>query len=357
MKKLLTIIAALSASAGGAHAENVTIYGMLDAGVWSQNRSTSGGVTGPVSSGRLTKYQNGGIAPSIIGFRGSEDLGGGLKANFNLENHFSTADGMPGFGLFGRQANIGLTGAFGTVTLGEQYTPAILAYCATEPRGCKESLSGLQPFVVSAATLNPSANAVASSFSHNAISYAIETSGVRFAVLYGIGEVAGNSSANRIISLGLAYSGGPFSLSTGYHTTNGSNGNKADQKAFVGGGYRLGDFTFKANYLNAKNYAVGGSEQNAYKLFGVGADWAATANQTVTVAYYKVKNDNVNYNNANNLVLSDDYSLSKRTTLYVQLGLIDAKSNADPGVTVLGNSSLVQGTKTTVFNAGVKHNF
>ena len=136
MKKTVIAAAVLAASAGAAQAQNVTIYGIVDTGLEYQSKVAT-------ASGDDSRFsmQNGGILPSIWGFKGSEDLGGGLKAVFNLEGDFGADTGGARFGgalmLFGRQANVGLSGGFGTVLLGRQYSPAILAELGTDPRGYK----------------------------------------------------------------------------------------------------------------------------------------------------------------------------------------------------------------------------
>jgi hypothetical protein len=92
----------------------VAVYGNVDLGELTQNHAPA--------VGSSTSIANGGISPSIWGFRGSEDLGGGLKANFNLEGHFAADTGAAGgngttgaAALFRRQSNVGLSSAdFGT---------------------------------------------------------------------------------------------------------------------------------------------------------------------------------------------------------------------------------------------------
>src|SRR6185369_4744815 len=95
-------VAALALLSGAASAQSsVTIYGNVDAGLLMQNHKGSG-----IASPQL---YNGGISPSILGFRGSEDLGGGLKANFNLESHFAVDTGVFAAPFFRRQSNVGLS--------------------------------------------------------------------------------------------------------------------------------------------------------------------------------------------------------------------------------------------------------
>ncbi len=99
---------------------NITLYGAVDMGV----EAVSG--RSPTTNGQQdTSFRaSNGISTPHFGFRGSEDLGGGLRVAFNLENSFAPDTGALGHGgrLFGRQAWVSLSGRFGTVRLGRQYT-------------------------------------------------------------------------------------------------------------------------------------------------------------------------------------------------------------------------------------------
>jgi len=117
MKKSLLALAVLGAFAGVAGAQSsVTLYGRLDAGIGrvdpKSGRTSDVGAT----TGVFTGIQAG----NRFGLRGSEDLGGGLRAIFQIESGFNLDDGTSGQGgrLFGRQAYAGLAGGFGTVVLG-----------------------------------------------------------------------------------------------------------------------------------------------------------------------------------------------------------------------------------------------
>ncbi|MDG0027317.1 porin [Trinickia sp. Y13] len=120
MKKTLITLAALSTFAGIAKAQStVTLYGIADAGVlYTSNVNT------PKGGKSLWQLASGNASGSRWGFKGSEDLGGGLKAIFQLENGFGINNGTFGQGgrLFGRQAFVGLSSAeFGALTMGRQY--------------------------------------------------------------------------------------------------------------------------------------------------------------------------------------------------------------------------------------------
>jgi predicted porin len=123
MKKLTLIPAAmlLAALGGPAAAQStVTIYGIVDAGVEAQRASA--GSAGPATSSR--QMVNGTFAMSRLGFRGSEDLGGGLRAFFQLEHGFNSDDGgLTGAIFWGRKSIVGLGGAWGEISFGRDYTP------------------------------------------------------------------------------------------------------------------------------------------------------------------------------------------------------------------------------------------
>src|SRR6516164_8874137 len=116
MKRSLIALASLSVLSGAAHAQSsVTLYGIIDNGL----NYTSNSAGKP-----LFNMSSGVVSGSRFGLRGAEDLGGGLKAMFVLENGFDVSNGKLGQGglLFGRQAFVGLSSnRFGSVTLGRQY--------------------------------------------------------------------------------------------------------------------------------------------------------------------------------------------------------------------------------------------
>lgn len=374
MKKPLIAFAALLPIAQAVLAEplsvnvagaTVTLYGTIDAGVWGQSKATTdtgptANTVGPVNAGSVSRFHSGGISPSKWGLTGSKDLKGGVKASFTLEEHITAGTGATdafGYSGFARQTFVGLSGDFGSVRLGEQFTPAILAFAATDPRGLRESMSGLQPWMFTSNFVNSTSTTVVDAFSHNGISYSKNVGGVNLSALYALGGRTGNSSADSGWSVGATYAGQPLTLSAGYLRDNGSNGDKGGVKASVGVGYAAGPFGIKANYLNAKTYAAGGATMGDYKVFGVGVDWKATDQHNINISYYSGKNDNVANNKGNSLVISDEYAYDASTTLYAQLGYFDAKAAADSAVTLLGQSNLVQGAKTTVINAGIRFNF
>ena len=114
MKKHLIAAAVAAAVAVPAMAQNVSIYGTLEMGL-EKNKTTA---ASPVTTSSLETHE---FVSNRLGFRGEEDLGGGLKAHFRLESGLSTTDGTAGGAnsFFSRGAEIGLTGAFGRVAFGK----------------------------------------------------------------------------------------------------------------------------------------------------------------------------------------------------------------------------------------------
>lgn len=120
----------LSCFAGTAQAQEVTLYGMIDTGIEWTNKVPQGPAGSDAGTSSITRFPiaTGGIAPSRWGLKGSEDLGDGYRAFFQLESGFSPGDGKSAQAgrLFGRTAILGISGPYGTIQLGRQYTPTTL---------------------------------------------------------------------------------------------------------------------------------------------------------------------------------------------------------------------------------------
>ncbi len=353
MKKRLIAVAALALVSGMAAAQSaVTIYGNVDIGVLTQNHAPAGTAS--------TTLANGGISPSIWGFRGSEDLGDGLKANFNLEGHFKPDTGAlesganaSGNALFRRQSNVGLSGGFGTVTIGNQYSPAILAFAATDPRGLRENFSGLYSWAYNsgALTAGNNGNNDVGVFLQNAISYSNTVGPVGIAAGYSLSETKG-----AIYSLGATYSG-PVSLSAAFQQTNKPGTSDRQSSIYtVGGAYTMGAFTGKLNYLRGLNKDIATTAETKVGVIGLGLDWKTASNNTAMAAVYFGKDKNNGADKTTTLILSDEYALSKRTTLYGQLAYANAKAGATLLTTVVAGGTAAD-TNTSLLNVGIKHSF
>ena len=119
MKKSLVALAVFAVSGGAMAQSSVTLYGVADAWIGQTSTTNAAG-----TKLKQNKIDSGGFNGSRLGFKGTEDLGGGLKAVFTAEDGYdiSTGTSLQGGALFGRQAFVGLAGGFGQVTLGRHYT-------------------------------------------------------------------------------------------------------------------------------------------------------------------------------------------------------------------------------------------
>lgn len=346
MNKRLMALASLALVSGWAAAQSsVTVYGMVDLGLLSTNKS---------AAGSTTSLHSGGIAPSIWGFRGTEDLGNGLKATFNLEGHLDASTGAEVGPSFRRQSNVGLSSAdWGSLTLGNQYSPAVLAFAATDPRGLRENFSGLYPWAYNsgALTTGNNTNNDVGVFLQNAIAYNNTFGPVNVGVSYSLEKAKG-----AVTALGVKYAG-PVAVSAAYQATNlpGTSSNQSTMYS-LGTAYAMGDITAKVNYLRGTNKNAALVETSDVGVFGIGLDWKTSAQNTVMAAVYVGKDKNNAANKTTTLILADEYALSKRTTLYGQAAFANAKSGATLLTTAVAGGTLAN-TTTTQLNVGIKHAF
>ncbi|HWT34897.1 MAG TPA: porin [Paraburkholderia sp.] len=216
MKRIPAAIAVLGAlAASTAHAQSsVTLYGIIDAGLMYTNNVQKSG-----KSGALWQATSGTINGSRFGLRGAEDLGGGYKAIFVLENGFNVQNGSLGqhSRLFGRQAYVGLASAnYGQITLGRQYD-SLVDFVAP--------LSGTAGTFGDTGFAHPFDN---DNLNHsvrmsNAVKYTSSNyAGFKFGALYAFSNST-DFAINRAYSAGASYQWGPLNIAAGYLQINGSN--------------------------------------------------------------------------------------------------------------------------------------
>ncbi len=210
MKKSLIVVAVAASFASVAHAQSsVTLYGLLDAGLT---------YTSNVNHNAKWAAGSGGINQSMFGLRGSEDLGGGLKAIFTLESGFNINNGKfaNNNGMFNRQAFVGLSSAqFGTVTLGRQYDAAQDYLAPLTATGSWGGTYFAHPFNNDNLSTN-GGYAVNNSIKYSSANYA----GFTFGGTYGFSNQAGAFANNREYSVGAAYQWQGLHLGAAYAQQN-----------------------------------------------------------------------------------------------------------------------------------------
>lgn len=357
MKKIILALAVQSAVCGAAMAQSsVTVYGLVDVALVKEYGA---------AVGTSTKVTSGVGAGSRLGFKGSEDLGGGMAAVFLLENGFQADTGALGQGglLFGRQAYVGLQTGAGTITIGRQYTPQYLTVAGVDPFG-----SG---YAGDTKNLMPATGNSASRMD-NTIKYGSPSmQGVTGELAYAPGEVAGDNAASRQIGAALAYAEGPLKVRLGYHNRNNEtavlkNVSSARNTVLAA----MYDFTVvKLHFAYGANKGLNSSPlRNAANPFGYAVAPTASVDsrdlllgvtvplggpQTLLASYMR-KDDRTAFNqDAAQLAIGYRYSLSKRTDLYAAYAHIDNKRGA--GYTV--GSAIEGGTGNAALNLGIRNTF
>lgn len=136
MRKTLVAIATLAVAGAASAQSSVTLFGVVDATISGFSNKTQTALGNTITRSQ-TVLRNSGYNASRLGFRGTEDLGGGLAASFWLESQVNNDDGTAGVGpqLFNRRSTVSLSGALGEVRLGRDYTPAFWNDTVFDPFG------------------------------------------------------------------------------------------------------------------------------------------------------------------------------------------------------------------------------
>lgn len=331
MKKSLIALAVLAASGASFAQSSVTIYGLVDAAY-----AHDSGNNGYASNNRII---SGGVDTSRFGFKGSEDLGGGLKANFKLENGFNVDTGAAGTaGLsFNRYAYVGFSGGFGEVKIGKTGTAYDDVDGASDPVFAAGALSPMNIVFLSNNLYNWNAP--------NSIYYATPSfSGFSGAVSYSLDE---NKTAQKVSSFNVKYEGGPLALSLGYQAEDPVGGLLAGQSSMkftrLNAAYDLKVVKLLAAYGKVTNVAnVSGADA---KEWLVGADYPVSSALTVSGGYARSVLTSSAPEITNSVFsLGAKYALSART--YVYTGFEADKSE----------STTVDNTHNR-FAAGIHHTF
>ena len=309
MKKTLIALAALASTAAFAQS-SVTLYGVADAGLAKvTDQSAALSSAGTMNNGN-----------SRWGIRGTEDLGGGLKAGFNFEQGLSLNDGTlakSGGGEFGRAAWMNLSGGFGELRLGRTLNPSFYAAAAWE-------LTGTANYSVVTSQFGAVLGGIRNS---SQIAYTSPNMGGFSAT---VGYVLKGNSANEKakVDLNAIYANGPLAVALGYNKVQ-----DAEKNVHVGARYNFGMFTLAGGYMDpagdAKGFSIGGAVK------------AGPVDLVLDIARDTEAKDT-------DLLVEVKYPLSKRTFSYVAL-LRDGKKKAG----ALGAA----GDDVTGLGIGIRHNF
>ena len=342
MKKSLIALAVLAASGAAMAQSSVTLYGVVDTSIGYVNGKEN--VSGLLNSGNAT---------SRLGFKGVEDLGNGLKAEFVLEGQVNPDDGTAGASNggfdFKRQSTVGLTSSeFGTVRLGRALTASYNAVS-------RYDMFGTVGLGATRAWSESYQNR-----SNNMISYiSPKFAGFGVGVDYGFGEKEANKT-DRYMGLGATYDNGPLSLGLGYDKQNNALGAIANEDLTtwqLGGSYDLSVVKLAAFYKETKYKEIVGTDSFKFKTWNLGVSAPVGAAGVVKASYnnYKASDSSAK---ANQFSLGYVQNLSKRTALYGTYSFLKNKNGAD--LTLNGAftaAGLKDNGKQQGIQVGVRHAF
>ncbi|MFM0142880.1 porin [Paraburkholderia sp. RL18-085-BIA-A] len=341
-------------AAHSAHAQSsVTLYGIVDASLLYTNKTLN--TTTGESAGHQYSFTDSGMSGSRFGMRGAEDLGGGMRAIFQLESGFSVANGAfsnSNGNLFGRLAYVGVESRFGTVKAGLQFSPFFLAVYDFDPREMAYFGSGLVTYLNNVF--------VTGLFNPNGISYTSpEIAGLQASALLALGGAAGDFQAGRQYSASLRYHLGSLTLDAALYSGNAGGGAASIPVPSVvefngralGASYVFNDLTVKASYVQ---YKVAGSFNS--RVFSGGASYRITPALNVDAGVWVTRDGNDSSNNSVLASTGMTYALSKATITYAQVGFVTNHGAMHNGLSVNNALNLPTGT-TAGANVGIRHTF
>lgn len=364
MKKSLLALAALTAFAGAASAQSsVTLFGIVDAGY----AHVSGGGVGGGSRSGMT---NSGINSSRLGFRGVEDLGGGMRAGFWLEGALGNDDGTTGgsnglvAAFFNRRATVSLMGNFGELRLGRDYTPSFWNTTVYDPFGTNGVGQAMTPGLLGAVRLGTGAaapNNIAAVRANNTIGYFLPggLGGFNGQFMYSFGEQTGGLKTNNYFGFRLGYGAGPVAVNYGYGNTKGVNGASGVKYNNLGASYNAGVVTPMFFWGSEKQGS--GTKVTAWEL-GLTAP-IGQAELRVAYSSYNVSGPvvgtSVSADDWKKFAVGYVYNLSKRTAMY---GTYARVSNNGVQNRTVNNNNLAAppigpGANSTGYELGLRHIF
>ncbi|BCQ22161.1 porin [Caballeronia sp. NK8] len=383
MKKnlIVTAIATLAASfATAASAQSsVTLYGLVDAGLTYVNN-----VQAPEGSDHFKNSSwgvtSGNVNMSRWGLRGAEDLGGGMKAIFTLENGFSVANGGSIGSGFSRQAYVGLSTNAGTVTLGHQADSVVDYLGPLSATGTWGGTYFAHPFNLD--NLNGDAFRENNSIKFQSANYA----GFSFSGLYGFSNAAGSFAANRAYSIGAGYTNAGMKFGAAYMQANGIGSNSVGaitgvaqfddnnailsdvrQRTFgAGGSYAFGPATVGLLWTQTRQDSnTFNSASNVVNNYEINGRYAVTPAVSLGAAYTFTNAKLSDAGDSSRIRfhqfgLQTDYALSKRTDIYAE-GVVQIASGGGEGVylpaAISGAPDFSSSSRQVLVTTGIRHRF
>lgn len=333
MKKTLIALAAVAASGAAMAQSSVTLFGNIDVGIRHVNPSAAG-----VAS--TTSMAKNLISSSALGFRGVEDLGGGMSAAFHLEGDLDPDTGTPGGLQFQRRSTVSLIGGFGEIRLGRDYVPTFTVHTKYDPFGTNGLGSSINLFGNAAAFAAVSTSAVRA---NNSIGYLAKFGSFDVAYMYGLRDGVRNNDYHGVR---VGYNAGPLSVDVATAQETGADAAPAlgvhnPKRTNVGVAYDLGFIKPMFQYTTSKLELAAGDRKTTNLLIGL---TAPVGPGLLRASYVKTDREiGAAEVDAKQFAIGYTYPLSKRTSFNANI----ARISSDAGFIA----------EQTGYEVGIRHTF
>ncbi|MBL8387705.1 MAG: porin [Hydrogenophaga sp.] len=331
MKKRLIALAVAAASGAAMAQSTVTVYGRLDGAVGTIKK------LGGSSDNKMFSGGDVGLTTPRLGFRGTEDLGGGLKANFKLEQRINIDTGETQAPSFKGETTVGLSGGFGSVRVGRMLT----VYDDVRGLSNSRSLWDSNTFTPNSAVFKTSSstktkNADYASRANSQIRYDLpEMGGVYGGLTYAFEQTAG--AKDTITGLNLGYKTGGLNAALGYQ-----NEKTKNKYTILAASYDFGAFAISGGYNTRKGAVAADGKDTEY---GIGFEVPLGA-VSLSLGFASGETKNVaKASKSSGFGIGARYALSKRTSLYGGYSAVQEKTQG------------VKSADTKVFALGLRHDF
>jgi predicted porin len=324
---------------------SVTLYGVVDIAVRHDTNADGNGRS-------RTGLGPGATGSSRLGFKGTEDLGSGLKANFKLENGFAAVSGelADATRFFNRESWVGLAGRWGEVRMGRQYTAMFDHYGSFDPMYNVSNVGESVPYLAYGAGTDPV-------HIDKSVRYAQDVGPVSMALTVAPGSVPGSSSKGLYAGAQLKYAVGPNGIGAYFEqrdpNTATTSGEPKKRVWGVGGSYMVGPVILYANYQRHQTlFAV--PVQTKGNLYSLGAVYPSGPWTFLAAAYRDTQRNGSGLSaGRTTLALSAYYNLSKRTGVYAYVDTTRWKN----GYVELLADDYGNKSRRSSLMLGMRHNF
>lgn len=356
MNKKILAAAALAIVSGSAMADGAQVYGILDLSVQSVSNATS-------TNQNLTQMGDGLWLPSLWGIKGSEDMGDGMSAHFNLESNLTANTGAASSPLFIRASNVGIKGDFGDITAGGRLDPIWIQSVAEQAMGVRHV--GSAGIATLSTYQNPSGNygsqlAAHAVFGGNWLYYDAPQviDNVNLSAGYQFGNQSGSSSGATGNYFGGSYAKNGLTVNLGAESQNNTLNTARFNRFLVGAMYSFGDFTVEGQIMRSSTSGIskGASGYTDAQIGQFGLAYKVSPKVTVGYQYVYV-NDNALNARPSLGTLGATYSLSKRTSLYGVVENSQAANGAALPTGYGGAQALVTTANQSLVAVGMFHTF